>query len=268
MCIDRAISEQHLRDIYATEVGRTTLNAVYAYRAAEREAERTGAEKVDIATFAKENQLSRKTLQGALAAVATYRRGWELPESNPETGKEPYEISAYAHTELSPRLQASLLLLSPMQRRVIVRFYGLSDETTLSLEDLAELHGISELTARQHKDMAINKLRDILGHIDEHGLNFTNWPEGGAVYFRQNLSVLTYLFRAGLDIPLDRSIQEHCSYAMQDLSRRAIPDIHKQMIADMYGLHNAERLTIAKLMEKYGRSTAYFSQIAKKAMTK
>lgn len=266
--IDQAISKQRLRDIYSTEIGRTILNAVYAFRAAERDAERTGTAKVDIETFAKENQLSRQTLQGALAAVATYRRGWELPENNSETGREPYEISAYAHTGLSPHLQASLLLLSPMQRKVIVRFYGLSDEATLQLDDLAELHGISEPTVRRHKDTAISKLRDILTHIDDHGLDFARWPEKGAVYFRQNLSVLTYLFRAGLDIPLDRTVQDHCSYAMKDLSRRNIPDLHKQMIADMYGLHNAERLTIAKLMEKYGRSSAYFSQIAKNAMSK
>ena len=264
--VDQAINRQRLRDIYNTELGKTTLNALYAYRSA-RDAAKEQDAVVDVDTFTKEAGISQKTLQGALAALATYQYGTMLPETEEEIDTGEYEASIYSNVEISPRLQVSLLLLSPMQRNILVRYYGLTEEPTLKSDELSELYNISELTVRQHKDTGIVKLREILSHIDSYGLNFAEWPDQGNSYFRQNLSVLTYLFRANLDMTSDRMVQEHCSYAMKDLARRDIPDIQKRMVADMYGLHNGERLTIAKLMEKYGRSTGYFSQVAKKAMT-
>lgn len=86
------------------------------------------------------------------------------------------------------------------------------------------------------------------------------------LYFRQNLSVLTYLHRAKIAIPIDRQVTELCIIAMQDLTKRNIPDKYKRIVADMYGLHNGQRMTIAQLTKVYGLSSGRYSQIAKSAL--
>lgn len=174
---------------------------------------------------------------------------------------------AHAEKPLSPNLQMALLLLSPQRRRTVERFYGLDPEKpSYNLEEISSLDKITLRVARTHHDAALAELRTIMQNFETHGTDFDKWPDRDR-YFRQNLSVLTYLHRAKIAIPTDRQVSELCIIAMQDLTKRTIPDKYKRIVADMYGLHNGQRMTIAQLIEIYGFSSGRYSQIAKSALT-
>lgn len=269
--IDNAIRQQWLRDIYGTEPESWVVNVMYAYLKTLRQTPEERTE-VDITALSKEVGASREAVLGVIALFATHKARNALSKN--QALEKPdnflYEEAAPARSEIamSSRLELALLLLSPMQRYTIERLYGLvKEEPNLTLDEMATIRGISAHTFNTFKNQAIGKLRDILQNMDSFGLDFSKWPEEGARYLNQGLNVLTYLHRTKLCIPQNKSVRELCIMAMQDVSRRHISDQHKRMIADMYGLHNGARLTIAQLMEKYGYSSAYFSQVAKKVMT-
>jgi len=68
-------------------------------------------------------------------------------------------------------------------------------------------------------------------------------------------------------IPHDRDVQELRIIAMQDIMRRDVPDKHKAMVADMFGLHTGEKPSAKELVRKYHYSCSSRTTIMQKLLS-
>ena len=268
--IDQALRAQFRRDRFNTELGKNVVSAMYAYLKAEREIKEGSLDSMDLERIGKEIRASKLTMLGGMAAVATFRRGYEFPETYERSNLEDeYQETVWGSANLSLQIEKALLFLSSSQRQCIEQLFGLlPDMPMLTMEEIAEARGVDLHSVRGQKDKALRILRDVLTDLKAHGTNFDNWTVAHKHFFsrKKRHNVLTYLYEAGLPIPEDKTVSELTIIAMRDLTSRNVPEVHKQIVADMYGLYSGERLDLAQLVEKYGYSDGRFAQIFKAVM--
>jgi DNA-directed RNA polymerase specialized sigma subunit len=266
--VESAMRAQWLADLFGTDIGKGLQSALFAYLRASRAVQAGEKDRIDIDEVRKPAEASRDMMFGAMMLAQTLRESNRVPQERTAVhiDPDPFVELADNNPPLSPRMQIALALLSPLRQRALELRFGLGpDELVLSLEEIAKVEGMtSPRVARVTVNKALADLRIILANLDTHGTDFAKWKEQR--FFKQNLNVLIYLHRAGVAIPMDKSLEHLRVIAMQDLNDRTDYEPDKNMVADMYGLHGGPRYTIVRLMQKYGHSIGYFSQVAAKVM--
>lgn len=277
--ITDAMRTQRLQDTLNTDPPRRLVASMYDYIKAKREAVEEGRSQIDIPALARARGSSLDTIYGAIGAAATIQRGSELPDTekmeeilSKAYDYETEEPKIVDRNKLSYWIEKALVFLAPRQRYYVKLHFGLDEEQpTLTVRDMAELpdaENTQEKSIRKSIHAALDELKVILTHFEAHGTNFDLWPkEDVKRYLDKQLTVFTYLYRAGVAIPHDRDVQELRIIAMQDIMRRDVPDKHKAMVADMFGLHTGEKPSAKELVRKYHYSCSSRTTIMQKLLS-
>ncbi len=246
-------------DRLGSDVKSGVTNALYAYLAAEREAEEGGSVDLDAVRISVE--ASRETMFGALVLLAASRsKDSELPPGYDAPLPEREFIEP---PPVSTKIERAVAMLPPKQQQYTERLFGLvPDQPTFTVEEISASEGIGRESVRSSLQLAYRDLRIILASFEEHGADFAAWPEKR---FLKNYNVLTYLYRVGQEIPLDRSVGELRMLAQQDLAGRDGRARDKQIVAELYGLYN-EKKTAMELGEHYCCSRATILQAVTKVI--
>ncbi len=76
-----------------------------------------------------------------------------------ENGDTPYTDSALINESLSEEIKRSLSTLTEREREIVVLFFGLGTNHSLSLEEIGEKFNLTRERVRQIKDKALQRLR-------------------------------------------------------------------------------------------------------------
>ncbi|HSW66265.1 MAG TPA: hypothetical protein VLI54_03965 [Bacillota bacterium] len=257
--IKKYMRRQRMGDHLGTAIEGAVQNALYAYLAAERNA--GDGVKVDVEAVRTSAGVSSEAMFGALALVATLRSD----DNSLPLGYDALqpEVAAAEPASLSLAMQRAVAMLAPKQQQYIEQHFGLLPGLPpLSAAEIAAAEQVGVGSVRTSLHNAYHDLRIILDSFRDFGANFAAWPDKR---FLKNYNVLTYLYRVGGEIPLDRTVDELRLLALQDFAGREGWARNKQIVAALYGLYD-EKMTAAELMEQHSCSRATILQAVTKVI--